>query len=79
MYIFSDNFHKHNSLYVTYRIINTTLSFNIVQPVKVAINQQKVTEDEKLDGLKGYITNTTLVANDVYEHYNGLWVIENAF
>ena len=47
--------------------------------VKVVINQQKVNEDEKWDGLKGYITNTTLSAKEVYEQYNGLWVIENAF
>jgi transposase len=47
--------------------------------VKVTINQQKITEDGKWDGLKGYITNTALPANEVYEQYNGLWVIENAF
>ncbi len=47
--------------------------------VKVVINQQKIIEDEKWDGLKGYITNTLLPAKEVYEQYNGLWVIENAF
>lgn len=47
--------------------------------VKVVINQHKINEDEKWDGLKGYITNTTLSAQDVYEQYNGLWVIEHAF
>lgn len=41
--------------------------------VKVVINQQKINEDEKWDGLKGYITNTVLSANEVYEQYNGLW------
>jgi len=40
--------------------------------VKVEINQDKINEDEKWDGLKGYITNT-------YEQYNGLWVIERAY
>jgi transposase len=47
--------------------------------VKVTINQQKISEDQKWDGLKGYITNTLLPAKEVYEQYNGLWVVENAF
>jgi len=47
--------------------------------VKVTINQQKIIEDEKWDGLKGYLTNTSLSAKEVFEQYNGLWVIENAF
>jgi transposase len=47
--------------------------------VKVEINRQKIVEDEKWDGLKGYITNTELSAKDVYEQYSGLWQVENAF
>lgn len=47
--------------------------------VKVSINQEKIVEDEKWDGLKGYITNTFLPAEQVYKQYNGLWVIERAF
>ncbi|OIP01311.1 MAG: hypothetical protein AUJ98_04890 [Bacteroidetes bacterium CG2_30_33_31] len=47
--------------------------------IKVIINEEKIHEDEKWDGLKGYITNTTLSAKDVYEQYNGLWVVEKAF
>ena len=47
--------------------------------VNVTINQQSIKQDEQWDGLKGYITNTTLTAKDVYEQYNGLWVIESAF
>jgi transposase len=47
--------------------------------VKVQINQDKINEDQKWDGLKGYITNTTLPAKQVYEQYNGLWVIERAY
>lgn len=47
--------------------------------VKVAINNDKINEDEKWDGLKGYITNTTLPASEVYEQYSGLWVIERAY
>ncbi len=47
--------------------------------VKVTINQQKIDADQKWDGLKGYMTNTSLPAKEVYEQYNGLWVVENAF
>ncbi len=47
--------------------------------VKVKISQAKISEDEKWDGLKGYITNTTLPAGEVCEQYNGLWVIERAY
>jgi hypothetical protein len=47
--------------------------------VKVNINQQKIINDEKWDGLKGYITNTSLSAKEVYEQYNSLLVIEKAF
>lgn len=51
----------------------------IADNVKVRINQEKIKDDERWDGLKGYITNTTLPAKEVYEQYNGLWVIERAY
>lgn len=51
----------------------------IADNVKVRINQEKIKDDERWDGLKGYITNTTLPAEEVYEQYNGLWVIERAY
>ena len=47
--------------------------------VKVTINQDKIIDDEKWDGLKGYITNTNLLAAEVYEQYKALWVIERAY
>ena len=52
---------------------------DISDNVKVSINLEKVKEDEKWDGLKGYITNTMLPAKEVYEQYNGLWVVERAY
>jgi transposase len=51
----------------------------IADDVKVAISEDKIREDQKWDGLKGYLTNTTLEAKQVYEQYNGLWVIERAY
>jgi transposase len=47
--------------------------------VKVTINLNKISEDEKWDGLKGYITNTTLPPAEVYEQYRALWVVERAY
>ena len=47
--------------------------------VQVVINQEKINDDEKWDGLKGYLTNTELPAKEVYEQYSGLWVIERAY
>ena len=36
-------------------------------------------EDEVWDGLKGYVTNTTLPPSVVVAQYQGLWVVEKAF
>ena len=47
--------------------------------VKVTINQDKIKQDEQWDGLKGYLTNTSLPAKEVYEQYCGLWSVEHAF
>ena len=47
--------------------------------MKVTINQEKISDDQKWDGLKGYITNTTLPAAEVYEQYKALWVVERAY
>ena len=47
--------------------------------MQVVINEEKIHEDAKWDGLKGYLNNTDLPANEVYAQYNGLWVIERAY
>jgi len=47
--------------------------------VNVKINENKIEEDKKWDGLKGYITNTDLRANAVVNNYQHLWQIEKAF
>jgi hypothetical protein len=44
------------------------------------INEQKLSLDEKLDGIKGYITNDfSLSKKDIISHYTNLSFIENAF
>lgn len=52
---------------------------DISNDIYVTINQDKVNEDIKWDGLKGYITNTDLSARDVYQQYSELWQVERAF
>lgn len=45
----------------------------------VRIDEQKVAEDKRWDGLKGYLTNTRLAAKKITENYSHLWQIEKAF
>ncbi len=52
---------------------------DISDNVYVSINQGKINEDTKWDGLKGYITNTNLSASNVYQQYSELWQVERAF
>lgn len=51
----------------------------ISKDVDVVISEAKIAEDAAWDGLKGYITNTNLTADEVVEQYHGLWVVERAF
>ena len=51
----------------------------ISKDIEVAISEEKIAEDCKWDGLKGYITNTDLDAECVIGQYHGLWVVERAF
>lgn len=48
--------------------------------MKYTLNQNKVLQDEKLDGLKGFATNDFILnANDVIAHYNNQYEVERAF
>lgn len=47
--------------------------------ISVSIDYYKLKEDEKWDGLKGYITNTQLDKEHVITQYKNLWQIEKAF
>lgn len=52
---------------------------DISKDVMVSINYDKIAEDARWYGLKGYITNTNLDAKEVIKQYHGLWVVERAF
>lgn len=47
--------------------------------VAVEIDYGKYNNDQIWDGLKGYVTNTTLMDAEVMENYKNLWHIEKAF
>ena len=47
--------------------------------VTVSIDETKIAEDSLWDGLKGYRTNTDLPADQVYDCYQQLWNVEQAF
>jgi transposase len=47
--------------------------------VNIEIDYQKYKNDDKWDGLKGYVTNTKISDKKVLENYKNLWHIEKAF
>ncbi|HSW57128.1 MAG TPA: hypothetical protein VLH15_01875 [Dehalococcoidales bacterium] len=46
---------------------------------KVSLNTNLIAKAEKLEGVKGYITNTQLPEALVIERYHNLWRVEHAF
>ncbi len=47
--------------------------------IDVILDQAKIEQDKKWDGLKGYLTNTVLSKDDIISNYGHLWRIEEAF
>ena len=48
--------------------------------IKYKLNQNKILNDEKLDGIKGFITNDfTIIPNEIIEHYKNQYDVEKAF
>lgn len=45
----------------------------------VVINRERIAQDETWDGIKGYLTNTTISHSDVFTAYHNLWNVERAF
>ncbi len=46
---------------------------------QISINYEKFEADKRWDGLKGYVSNTTLSKDQVIANYQNLWHIEKAF
>ena len=47
--------------------------------IQIDIDMEKYNNDAAWDGLKGYVTNTQLSAEELLAHYGQLWQIEKAF
>jgi len=47
--------------------------------ISVEIDYEKFHQDRYWDGLKGYITNSSLTKGEILENYHHLWKIEKAF
>jgi transposase len=47
--------------------------------ISLKIDDDKIKIDEKWDGLKGYITNSSMNKEEILENYKNLWQIEKAF
>lgn len=47
--------------------------------IKIQIDYEKFNDDAVWDGLKGYVTNTSLSKTKAIENYNNLWQVEKAF
>ena len=47
--------------------------------IKISIDKSKYEEDVQWDGLKGYISNTSLKKDEIIDNYSHLWKIEKAF
>lgn len=47
--------------------------------IKIEIDYDKYKADAQWDGLKGYLTNTTLPKEDVIDYYKQLWNVEKTF
>jgi len=52
---------------------------DIKNVIEIQINEEKIKQDEKWDGLKGYMTNSKLDSDTIIENYGYLWQIEKAF
>jgi hypothetical protein len=51
----------------------------IEDDIHIRIDDEKIAADQQWDGLKGYLTNTTMTADEVVGNYAHLWQIEKAF
>lgn len=63
--------------HINNRGYNKYLKMNGV--INITIDYVKYKADSKWDGLKGYITNTSMLKDQVIENYGHLWRIEKAF
>ncbi len=64
---------------ITQRGYNKLLTVTGTDELAVIIDPDKIAQDEKWDGLKGYITNATLECKEIIAAYNNLFNVERSF
>ena len=61
------------------QLVDTTNSKNSCN-LSIVLNEDKIKEDEAWDGLKGILTNNTILSNEELIHqYSNLWQVEESF
>ena len=61
------------------QLVDTTNSKNSCN-LSIVLNEDKIKEDETWDGLKGILTNNTILSNEELIHqYSNLWQVEESF
>ena len=58
-----------------------TSRYRFIQKIAGAynLNQELIKKAQKLEGIKGYITNTRLTPKTITDRYHDLWRVENSF
>lgn len=59
--------------------LNSRLRFLKTSQTETSLNSTLILKAEKLEGIKGYLTNTKLSEQAVIDRYHDLWHIENSF
>lgn len=70
---------KANKMILTPSKISRRFRFVGIVNGRYALNDKLIEKAEKLEGIKGYLTNTTLPEEAVIERYYDLWRVEKAF
>lgn len=47
--------------------------------ISICLDEDKIAQDSKWDGLKGYVSNADLTKDQIIDNYQHLWQIEKAF
>lgn len=47
--------------------------------ISICLDENKIAQDSKWDGLKGYVSNADLTKDQIIDNYQHLWQIEKAF
>lgn len=47
--------------------------------ISICLDEDKIVQDSKWDGLKGYVSNADLTKDQIIDNYQHLWQIEKAF